>query len=466
MTQDDSLNAGLDKARAFFTRAEEVASTDNFDYAIDLYLDGLRFSPDALEDGHAPLRKLAIIRQGKGGKKPSMIEIIRHKGGKTPLEEMLNAEFLLAKDPDNLSYAETMLKAAIAGVYYRTAEWIALLIFEANKASAKPSFSAYILLKESYAKMQMFTKAVAACDLAVQLRPNDDQLRDELRNLCASMTMEKGKYGKASDFRGSINNKEAQDRLHSQDAVIKTVDVKQQTVQEARKRLEESRYSPVIVLELADALADLETEVGYKEAFELLDKYYGQTKDFSFKRRQGELKLRLFRAQIRLLAPRLKADPENLAAKEQMAALTAAMDRAELEHYRLCEENYPTDMRFKYEYGRCLIRAQQFDQAIPLFQEAQKDPKLHLLAMDKMGLSFLLKGWHEDAIDIFQKALDACQTQESVVAKDIKYNLARTYEAVGRKQEALELYRKLAQLDFSYKDVGQRIDFLRKDVKK
>ena len=398
------MDVGLEKARAFFTRAEEVASTDNFDYAIDLYLDGLRFSPDALEDGHAPLRRLALIRQGKGGKKPSMMESIRHKGGKTPLDEMLNAEFLLAKDPDNLGYAEAMLKAAVAGGYHRTGEWIAQLIFEANKASAKPGFATYLLLKESYVKMQMFTKAVGACEMALQLRPHDDPLRDELRNLCASMTMEKGKYGKTADFRGSINNKEAQDRLHSQENIVRSDDTKQQAVQEARKRLEQGRFSPTNVLELADALADLETDAAYQEAFELLDGYFEQTRDFSFKRHQGELKLRQLRAQIRAANQLLKAEPNNPLLKEQAATLTAAMDRQELEHFRLCVENYPTDMRSKYEYGRCLIRAQQFDQAIPLFQEAQKDPKLHLLAMDKTGLCFLLKGWYEDAIDKIGRA--------------------------------------------------------------
>ena len=460
------MDVELQKARAFFTRAEEVASTDNFDYAIDLYLKGLHFSPDALEDGHAPLRRLALVRQGKGGKKPSMIENLRRKGGKTPLDEMLNAEFLLAKDPDNLSYAEAMLKAAVAGGYHRTGEWIALLLFEANKASAKPSFAAYILLKESYVKMQMFTKAVAACELALQLRPHDDLLRDELRNLCANMTMEKGKYGKAADFRGSINNKEAQDRLHSQENIIRSDDVKQQAVREARKRLEEGRFSPTTVLELADALADLETEAAYQEAFGLLDHYFEQTRDFSFKRRQGELMLRQLREQIRVANQQVKDNPTNAILKEHAASLAATMERREMDHFQLCVENYPTDMRFKYEYGRCLIRAKQFDQAIPFFQEAQKDPKLHLMAMDKMGLCFLLKGWYEDAIDIFQKAIKSCQTQESPLAKDIRYNLARTYEASDKKNEALELYRKLAQLDFSYKDVGQRIDILRKDAKR
>jgi tetratricopeptide (TPR) repeat protein len=97
-----------------------------------------------------------------------------------------------------------------------------------------------------------------------------------------------------------------------------------------------------------------------------------------------------------------------------MAALDATMDHDGDGPLPLCQENYPTDLRFKYEYGRCLIRAQQFDQAIPLFQEAQKDPKLHLMAMDKMGLCFLLKGWYEDAIDIFQKALKACQPRKAI----------------------------------------------------
>ena len=464
--QDDSFDAGLDKARAFFARAEEVASTDNFDYAIDLYLEGLRFAPDALEDGHAPLRRLSLIRQGKGGKKPSMLEIIRHKGGKLPLDEMLNAEFLLAKDPDNLGYAEAMLKAAVAGGYHRTAEWIAHLIFEANKASRKPSFSTFILLKDSYAKLQMFSRAVAACEAALQVRPNDDQLRNELRDLCASMTMEKGKYGQTADFRGSIRDKEAQDRLHSQETVVKSAQTRQDAVEMARKRLREGRVSSVNVLDLADALADLETEEGYEEAFSVLNQYYEKTRDFSFKRRVGELKLRRLRSRIRAINEQLKSEPQNAELKEKQAQLTAAMEQEELEHYRLCQENYPTDLRFKYEYGRCLVRAQQFDQAIPLFQEAQRDAKLRLISMDKIGLCFLLKGWHEDAIDIFQKALSECPNQESPVAKDIRYNLARSYEAFDRKKEALEMYRKLAQVDFGYKDVGQRIDNLRKDVTK
>lgn len=463
---DETLDAGLEKARTFFTRAEEVASTDNFDYAIDLYLNGLRFAPDALEDGHAPLRRLALIRQGKGGKKPSMFENLRKKGGKTPLDEMLNAEFLLAKDPDNLGYAEAMLKAAVAGGFHRTGQWIALLLFEANKASSKPNYATFLLLKDMYAKMQIFTQSVAACEAALQLKPDNDALRDELRDLCASMTMEKGKYGQAADFRGSINDKESQDRLHSQESVVKTDQSRRVAVEQARQKLAQDRISTANVLELADALADLETDEGYAEATALLEQYFQQNKDFTYKRKLGELGLRKLREMIRRVTAHLKAHPEDAQMKANLEGFNAEMERQEFEHYHLCQENYPTEMRYKYEFGRCLMRRQEYDKAIPMFQEAQKDVKLHLLALDKLGLCFLLKGWHEDAIDIFQRALKASPTQDSVVAKDIRYNLARTYEDFSKPAEALELYRKIAQIDFSYKDVGQRIDFLRKDGKK
>ena len=98
MPGKDDIESGLDKARAFFQRAEEVAATDNFDYAIDMYLEGLRCVPDALEDGHIEIHELALLRSVKGGKKPSMMEKVKYLRGKTALEQMINAEYLFAKD--------------------------------------------------------------------------------------------------------------------------------------------------------------------------------------------------------------------------------------------------------------------------------------------------------------------------------------------------------------------------------
>ena len=460
MSQDDK-DAGLQKAIAFFERAEEVAATDNFDYAIDMYLEGLRHSPDALEDGHAPLRRMALIRQGKGGKGPSIADKVKRRGGKTPLDEMLNAEYLLAKDPDHLPYAEAVLKACVGGSYKRTGAWIAQLIFDATRASSKPSQGTYLMLKDCYASLDMFEQAIAACHHAVELKPGDGALQDELRDLSARLTVQKGKYGQDGDFRQSIKDKRVQDKLHSQESLVKTVDYREEAVDDARKALAQAPDSTANVMKLADALADLETEQGCQEALELLENAYSKTQDFSYQQKAGLLKIKKLRSQLRQAKAAFEAEGGNNELKAKFSAVSEKLNQAALEHYRRCVENYPTDLKMKYEYGICLMKNKQYDAAIPFFQEARKDPRYRLAAINKTGYSFFLKGWYSDAIDIFNQAIEACEVKDSDVGKELRYNLARSCEEDGQTDRALEIYRKLAQLDFGFKDVGHRVNKLR-----
>jgi len=452
----------LEKARALFKRAQEVEATDNFDYAIDLYLEGLRHAPEALEDGHAPLRRLALIRQGKGGKKPSLVDKMKHRGGKVPLDEMLNAEFLLAKDPDHLPYAEAMLTACVAGGYTRSAQWIARLIFDANRESNKPSLATYLLLKDAYAQMEMFSMAINACQQAIELKgQGDGQLRDELRNLSAQLTMQKGKYDQDGDFRKSINDRKKQEKLHRSEDLVKSADSRAKAVEDARKAVAEAPQSIANVLKLADVLVAQGTELAYREALEVLEKAYVEKKDFALKRRWGQLKIRRLKSDMRAAKTALESDSEDEKLRSKYTTIAEAVVQAELEHYRLCVANYPTDLRMKYEYGLSLLKNKQYDDAIPLFQEAHRDPRYKVMAMNKTGVCFYLKQWYDDAIDIFTEALEACEVKESATAKDLRYNLAKSYEHKGQTKEALELYRKLAQLDFGYKDVRKRVDKLR-----
>ena len=155
----------------------------------------------------------------------------------------------------------------------------------------------------------------------------------------------------------------------------------------------------------------------------------------------------------------LEVDQE---AKGTLDAATKELLAAELEHYKLCSENYPTDLRLKYEYGVRLMRNQRYDEAIPVLQEVRKDPRHKIPAMNKVGLCFFVKGWFNDAIDIFKEAIEAYEIKDNDIAKELRYNLARAYEQEGVTEEALELYRRLAQIDYSYKDVKMKVDKLRK----
>jgi tetratricopeptide (TPR) repeat protein len=455
-------NGELARAKVFFERAREAAESENFDYAIEMFLGGLNYAPDALEEGHLPLCELALHRKGKGGQKPSMMERVKRLRGKTPLEQLLNAEYLFAKDPKHLSYAEAMLKAAVAGGYNRTADWIANLVFQTNNAAPKPSFHTYILLKDSYAALGEFDKALAACQHACRLKPQDKELADEFKNLSAELTMASGKYDQEGDFRKSIKDREGQEILHATQGIIKSEDYRLLAVKQAREELTQNPNLPRNIFKLAQVLSDLQTDQAQNEAIGLLENAYRTKKDFSFKQRAGQLEIDRLKHKIREAKAELLANPDNAEAKSRIEELSAQLNNTELEHHQLCVQNYPTDLQAKYEYAERLLRNKRYDEAIPFFQEAQKDPRRKIAAMDKIGLCFYLKGWFADAIDVLTRAIDSYEIKDDSVAKELQYNLGRAYEEQGNSDKALEIFRKLAQVDFAYLDVSQRVDKLRK----
>ena len=454
------------RAKAFFDKAGKVAETKNFDYAIDMYLQGLHYAPDALMEGHLPLAELAHQRQVSGSKKPSMMERVKRLGGKTPLEQMLNAEYLFTKDPDHLPYAEAMLKAAIAGGYKKTAGWIANVIFQAANASRKPSANTYVLLKDAYKELGQFDKAIVALQRASKLRPESGVLADEFKNLSAELTMARGKYDGEGDFRKSIKDRESQEKLQAQASVVKTADYRTKAVEDARKRIAQNPDLPANIFDLADALSGLETDKAENDAIALLDNAYKSKNDFSFKRRAGLLRIKQLKRKIKKTKAALTANPNDAEAKTALERLTAQLNSTELEHYRLCVENYPTDLGAKYDYALRLLRNEQYNEAIPLFQEAQRDPRRKIPAMNQIGFCFSRKGWLADAIDVYNQAIESYEIKNDATGKELRYNLALAYEQQGDADKALEIYRKIAQSDFSYKDVSQRVDKLRSEKTK
>jgi tetratricopeptide (TPR) repeat protein len=451
----------MSKAAGMFAKARQVAAANDYDYAINLYLDGLRYMPDALEGGHLPLCELALERQKKGGKKPTMVEKVKRLRGKDPLEQMLNAEYLFAKDPNDLSFAKAMLKAAVDGEYTKTSNWIANYIFQENNAQKKPSFQTYILLRDCYRKLGQFDKALVACQRASNLRPNDGDLADEVTNLTAELTVSRGRYDQEGDFRKAIRDRESQEKLHAQQGVVKTEDYQVKALREAREALAKEPDLPMNIFNLAQALSDMEEEESENEAIKLLEDSYERKSDFSFAQRAGQMKIRQLKRKIKKVKAALEEKGADDKAKTAAVQLEKELAKAELEHYRLCVDNYPTDLAMKYEYGVRLIDNEQFDDAIPLFQEAQKDPRRKTAAMDKIGLCFFEKGWYSDAVDVFTQAINSYELKDDGIAKELRYNLARSYEEQGDKEKSLDIYRKIAQLDFGFKDVRQRVDKLR-----
>jgi tetratricopeptide (TPR) repeat protein len=457
----DPSDSNHDAAMLFFAKAEKTAKQGNYDYAIDMFIDGLRKDPEALEDGHLALARIGLRRQAHGAKKPSMVERARLLYGKTPLDQMLNAEYLYAKDPSHLGYAEAMLKAAVAGGYNRTAGWIANLIFQINNAHEKPSYQIYILLKDSYKALKQYDKAVAACQWAMKLRPDKADLVEEYKNLSAELTMANGKYDQGGDFRKSIKDARKQEHLYAQDRLVKTQDWRELAVEEARKAYEAHPSVSKNVFNLATALDEMETPAHEKEALDVLERAFIAQHNFSFKEKAGQLRIRQIKRHLRKIIDALEKTPDSPEMAAQRQETEALLLKTELEHYKACTRNYPTNRRYAYEYALRLVQTEDFDQAIPLFQESRKDPSRRVLSINQIGLCFFKKGWMTDAIDMFSQAIKEHELNDDALGKELRYNLGRAHEANSEHAKALDIYRKIAQSDFTYKDVRDRINELR-----
>ena len=452
------------RAQGFFRKGSEVAYALQYDYAIELYLDGLTVWPAALEEGHKPLRQIALRRQAAGGRKSGFGDNSKYKkmSGKSPKDHMLKAEYLLSKDPLNTSHMTHMIKGALEGDYKKTASWMAGILFERNLQIDKPSVQTYVFLRDCYKQLEEFTWAVKACTMALQLKPNDTPLNESLRDLSAQATMQEGKYDSEADFRESIKDRDAQEDLHDQELLMRSRKRQAHMIELARKEYEADPTIPGKINALVDVLCEKEIKEDEDEAIEILEKAYAQSDQFAYKKRAGEIKIKQVNRMARLLKKKLLQNNGNEQLKMKLQKTQAQALQAELDHHKLCVEKYPTDLSFKFEYGKRLLRAKKFDEAIPFFQEARRNPRHRLAALSHIGQCFFYKQWYADAVETFDQALELVENQESPLAKELRYNLGRAYEADGNFEEALKSFRRVAQIDFNYLDVKKRVDELRK----
>lgn len=438
------------KGSAFFQRAEEIAGTGNWDYAIEVYLQGIAREPENVEQGHQPLRHVALQRKLKGGKPAGMMDKLKHRPSKDPIESLVNAEYLLSKDPGNVGQMMEVLKAAHKAELPDVVNWIGNLVLETQRAG-KPNKGVLLRLTEAFDDVENYQQAVQACQMALQLAPNDQDISAALSELRANWTIQRGRYGQEGDFTKSVKDMERQKDLMASDSMVKGEDYLEKQIEKTRAEYLASPDTPGKINAYVDALLQVESEATENQAIDVLTKAHQDTKAYQFKMRIGEIKMRQGTRRYRAAVEAGETDRAKELARQQL--------EFELEEYAERAVNYPTDLNIKYELGRRQMLAGQLDEAIASLQQAQRDPRHRARAMTLLGQAFAKKGWTREAADTFQKALEGELSEQR--EKELRYSLAEALEEMDRLTEAGEEYSRVAQLDYNYKDVRERIDRIR-----
>jgi hypothetical protein len=452
------------KALAWFKQGTETREKRSYDYAIECYITGLGFWPEAVQDGHMPLYSLAIQRMQAGGKKPGMLDGLKlSMSGKDAKQAMLNAETLMAKDPTNHTYLEGVLKNAVRGGFLATARWVAPLVYDALKREKKPNtgrFRTYReLLTEAGAAADhdghaaeaawFFGEAVNSIDFLAARGLVDDRLRDEQRDLSGRHTIARGKYSESETFRDSIRDADSQKHLHDAERLKQGEQTMAEIIAVARRAYEAEPTVPAKINALVELLLRRDEPEEEQQAIAVLLKAAEDTGNYSFKVRADDVRLKQLQRQARRAAEVARAtgaDDDRQVARQAIAEQL----RAELDIFRERVANYPTDLRMKFRLGRALFSARQYHEAIPQLQAAQADPRTRDHVALLIGRCFLETNAPAQAREVLREALDRREGLEDDLSRDLLYWLARSYEATDEKDLAKQTYGRLLRIDYNY----------------
>lgn len=452
------------KARRFFDHAETVAEAKNYDYAIEMYINGLRHDPDNMTR-HEELLDVAKRRKVSGGKKAGLKEKLKSIGSDA-VAKMLDAEKIWAMDFGDSSLMREFMKKAVEAddaeadlSLGEVAHWIGSMALDLP--GLKPKAKEYVMLADLFERVGAFDKAVQACKSAIRLDMNNSDLMEKLKGLEAQNYSATQTSTDDGGFRENLADDDA--ALEAQQGNSRAESIVDQNIAKRRAEYEEDPEDLDRLGKYVDALLRKEAYDEEDQAMKLLDRAHEQTSQYRYKVRIGDIKMKQFNRDIREVKKALVEAPGDEYFTGRLEEATKDKLDFELGEYQERVKNYPTDLKLKFELGKRMVQVGLIDDAIGLLQDAKREPKSKGQAIMLLGRCFMHKGWTDEAIDTIAEGIAGHAIPDDGLGKELRYDklvaLTASAEKNGKLDQAEEanaLASELLQMDINYKDIKQK----------
>lgn len=452
------------KAKAFFDRAQTVHDSTNYEFAMQMWLSGIRWEPTSMDAFKGFLRSADsfLIEYPKGKVGKEVRNAIDAKGSVSKYIDAL-LDFGIKKTD-----AGAAVKASVAASNIGAME-IAQFIgkYAMNLVAADPKKQkkdTYVKLLDVLEKAEDYQTAAIAGEEAMKLDPSDGELQARVRNMMAQATMSKGGFEDSGEggFRKNIRNSDEQAKLAEEESLSKTDSTKDSILERTKAEYEERSDLPTLEA-YTRALLSRGRPVDDLKAMGLLSGAFKETGQFRYRQRSGEIQIKVMRRGIEQLKRAAAANPDDAESREKYENAKTQLHTKELEELKLQVENYPTDLPLKFKLGKVHFNREEYDEAIAQFQEAQQDSKSRDEVLFYMAQSFQrIGGWVDEAIGTFRRALESV-SPDSELGMELRYGLmlaleerARDTSDVEAAEEADKLAAGIAIKSFSYKDIKDR----------
>lgn len=450
-----------------FERARQVLLTGNHDYGVNLLTTCCKLDPGNFLYRQA-LRRAQKEKYGNNlrGSRFAFLTTGRHRArlkaarsGRDYLKVLEHGEAVLARNPWDLGTQMDMAEA------FDALGLLDLAVFTLDQARQKypkdPTLNR--ALARLFEKRGDFQKAIVLWQLVKEAQPTDVEATHKAKDLAASETIARGGYeGVASGSKTSP----ALDRMES--AAVESQDKVARDANPILKRIEAAPTEPTLYLQLAGVYRRHGQDDRARAA---LQQGLGPTGNhFSLQVELLELDLLPFKKNLEATEARLKKlrertddDPDDDGpTEEELVKIRSKQVKEiaarEVEILRLKADRYPTDMAHRLALGDRLLHAGKVEEAIKELQQARRDEKLKGRALMYLGAGFRkLKKWPL-AQRNFEEALQALPASDEAARKEVLFQLATGSAENGDLARALDLGHELANIDFSYKNIGTLLD--------
>ena len=457
---EKNLNEISRDARALFARGSQALAQDNLDYALTLLNQALEMEPGFFHCRKA-LRDAQFRKAGGGGKgffkkmlsgagNSPQIAKAKMALNKNPAEALAIAEQILNGDPESSAAHRIIVDAGTALELPRTV----VLSYETLAKNSPKDKALTIEYARAVSAIGEGSRAEKIIMDLMREMPGDGDLRDALKDLSARKTLDEGGYGAleggGGSYRDILKDKKEAESLEQEKRVQKTEDVAERLIGEYETRLQTEPGN----LKLVRSLAELYTQ---KKQFDRALGLYEQVKksdmgnDPSLDQSIAGTIVKKFDFQLEQLNP---FDPEHAAQVEKLKADKLAYQVAECQKR---VEKYPTDLAIRHEMGALYFQTGKISEAIGELQKAKGNPYKRLAAMSLLAQCFAKRKMFDLAARTLQDAIKE-KTVFDDEKKDLIYNLGCVFEAMGKKEDAVEQFKQIYESDIGYKDVAAKVD--------
>ena len=462
-------------ARKFFDPAKTVHDSTNYEYAMTLWLQGLGKDPTSMSGLEGFMASAESFANENPKLKGPTKDQTKNFEGKTPIDRYLQALLNWGVKPTDYQLGIKAMEGAVKLSLDEPAFFIGTRTLRAALEDPKAKKDHLVTMMHLFSQLGAFERAVQAGEAACRIDPSDAKLQAETRNLSAQATMTKGGYeksGAAGGFRANVRDIEAQRKREEEERLVKSEDTLERVILNNKTDYETRPNDPAAIQKFAKSLLERGTAEDEALAFKVLMKGFEATRTYRFKQLAGDIRLRVHSRKVIELRDAAKETPEGSEQRKQYMSALRQFREAEIKEFEERVENYPTDLKLKYELGRRYYDVGNHEKAIEQFQVAQQAPGIANTVQNLLGQSFLSMGWLDEAEGTFRRAIETHESVSDELGLSLRYNLMVTLSKrasenrdVASAEEALRLASGIAIQQITFRDIRERREQIQNLVK-